>query len=312
MVLLRRLLILLISRVHESGTLGLLMFVAWASSAVAEGPAAEPKPDPEPRWVLTASSVALGETLEAWLLIPRPATQAERTRVTLLAPPGGRVWWAHDQPCGTAKRSVIALETMTDTVYRICGEVSRRDTPFRFVAKIENVSPAARVLTASDILPPRPRWQVPNWLVASLSLLGGWVAYLLSPRIEKAITSHYALKGRQVDLLTYVARVVAPTLRTVRQQLEEYVRAPNDTLQVSEAVYLNIAGAKSGIFSVAPEEERRRYLQPIKALHDTLLEFNDAVDPHKDRDRAKRAAASAIQQIDALLNRPEPAEEAPA
>lgn len=307
MLLLHSLLMPLVSRVRRCRVLALMMFIAASLPGGADVPATEPKP--EPKWVLTATSISRGETVEAWLLIPRSTAHAEKTHVTLLAPPHGRVWWAYRGPCKTASRNVTSLETMTDTVFRVCGEVSKRDTPFRFVAKIETISAAAKVLTASDILPPRSGWEMPTWLIAVLSLIGGWVAYVFSPQIEKAITSHFALKDRQVALLTYVARAVAPALRTIRQQLEGYVQAPNDELQVDETVYLNITGTKSGIFSVAPEDVRKRYLGPIEKLHDTLLDFNDAVIPHKDHDRAKRAAGSAIKQIDALLNRPEPNEE---
>ena len=147
-----------------------------------------------------------------------------------------------------------------------------------------------------------------------LGVIGGWIVGILTPTIQRAIDKWFALRDDRVALLTYVARDVLPSLRTMDEQLEAYLRsgAP-EGWSISEALYLGMAMPDAPVHRILPKDQRERYLGPFKTLHEQIVTFNREHGFHHD-EKARKAAKRARRSIDALLGRaetdlPEPPED---
>ena len=265
--------------------------------------AAEQRGSAIPAWGFVSPQVLRHQPFEAWLALPEGSPPLRTMRIKLAEARGLRLWWATDAaPCGEPPRPrPVLLNGPTSGAVRICG-ITTLETPFRLVAIIEYAQAPRTQLVVSNSIAIKPNWQPPAWLVAILGVIGGWIVGVLTPSIQAAIEKWFALKQSRVGLLTYVARDVRPTLQAIREQLAPYLSSsvPDHMVEVTEAVYLNMADEGSLVYRLVSNPARAVYLKPFYRLHEELRAFNAAVAQGR-REDAITAARLALPLLERLL-----------
>jgi hypothetical protein len=283
--------------------IGVVALSVAAPFGVTAYAAAEQRGSATPTWGVVASQVSRHQPFEAWLALPEGSPPLQTTRIKLAEARGLRLWWATDAtPCGDPPQPrPVLLNGATSGAVRVCG-VTTLETPFRLVAIIEYAQSPRTQLVVSSAISIRPGWQIPAWLVAILSVIGGWIVGVLTPSIQASIEKWFGLKQSRVALLTYAARDVRPALKKLREDLEPYVsgRAPDKMERVSDKVSLSMVDPGSLVYRLLPDVEKAEYLKPFYALQHELRAFNGAVGQGR-RENALTAARRVVPLVERLL-----------
>lgn len=277
-----------------------LAVLVWATAARS----APEAPSTAPRWALPATQVDEDKPFEAWLTIPHPQDAPENVRAVLVQPAGVTLWWSYDKPCSEPPNPLITdIGGMTGSSTRACG-VMREETSFRIVAVVRFAKTVSSDVAASDLIAPKPAWQIPATVLAVLGLIGGWIAGVLTPAINHASDKRTEIKNNRIELIKTVATQALPELELLRTQLRQYAAAdfpPENLQEVRDSVY-NVLADDDGIVSrVLPKEERQVYLEPFFALYQEVQAFNRALSLNQ-RDKAKAAAQRGLPRVEALLS----------
>lgn len=273
--------------------LALALGMLGSTNAISAAPAEKKDAEPSPEWIVSTTQTRVGDSFDAWLVIPKGLLAGAEWTATLEAWPGLEVWWRSEtETCGSSNRNNTSLDLAPPfgsvAVLAACAE-SSEPGPARLVALSTSRAsamsksvdtqvdprPTETLVAASEPVTFRPRFDPGPVSMAVLTALVGLIAGVSTQLILRNLESRARRAEAETSLQLLIGRHLFPDLHANWKRIDGFLKGGGKA-PILLTKGLNFLKGNTGAWGYLGDEERRTYRQRLEVTLAAINAYNPA------------------------------------